>query len=116
MKLKDAEKTGKQSVQRIVYFLGIIFLISMLIEATMRIGFSLMYLIPSGLMVGVMIGVVYLITDRLNFEFKYLKEEGTKVEGKVIGIGDVKDGINTHCYIVVSFEDEVKRVKYLEYN
>lgn len=51
MKIKDAEKTGKQSVQRIVYFLGIIFLISMLIEATMRIGFSLMYLIPSGLMV-----------------------------------------------------------------
>lgn len=116
MKLKDANKTGKQSVRRIVYFLGIIFLISMMIESTMRIGFSLMYLIPSGLMVGVMIGVIYLIADRLNYEFKHLKEEGTKVEGKVIGIGDVKDGVNTHCYIVVSFEDEVKRVKYLEYN
>ena len=116
MKLEDAEKTSKQKFQRIVYILGAVFIISMIIEATIRLGFSLIYLTMSGLMAAVFIGVLYLITDRLNYEFKHLKEEGTKVEGKVIGIGDVKDGINTHCYIVVSFNDEVKRVKYLEYN
>lgn len=116
MKLEDAEKTGKQKFQRVVYILGAVFIISMIIEATIRLGFSLMYLTISGSMAAVFIGVLYLITDRLNSEFKHLKEEGTKVKGKVIGIGDVKDGINTHCYIVVSFNDDVKRVKYLKYN
>ena len=101
MKLKDANKTSKQKTQRIVVVLAAAFLLSIMVETIIRIGFSVIYLLMAGSMVTVAILAFYLTIDKLNYEYKYLKEEGEKVEGKVIGLGEVKEGYFSNNYFIL---------------
>lgn len=116
MKLKDAEKTIKQVQDKIMFIIAIAFVVYTAISGMIRTNFSIGFIIGATLLVLVLAITLYLCTDRLNQDYKYLKEKGTNKEGRIIGIRDVIDGVPNQYYIVVEYDKKRKMIKFLEKN
>ena len=115
MKLEDAERTPRQKGSIIIFIFAIIFLISTMVSGAIRT-FSMFYILGALMMFLICIGALYLCIDRLNQDYKYLKEKGDKKEGRIIGIGDINDDDSNKYYIVVECDNRKKNIKFLERN
>ena len=67
----------------------------------------------------IVIGVFSKITDKLNKDYKYLKEDGNveKTLGNIVGVGKINNGIyRKNYYIIVEYDGLITRINFLEAN
>ncbi len=121
MKLKDAQTTMRQSMLKKYSIIATIFISILALNLILKLkkfSFINIYVTCSCiLMVLILIAVFYLIQDKLNRNYAYLKEKGEKIIGNVVGVGKVDDGTyRNNYYIIVEYNNIVKRIQFVESN
>lgn len=123
MKLKYAKATMRQRISKIYIIIATIFIAIVFISCVIKIGFSDMMsvycLCACIVLLLIVIGVFSKITDKLNKDYKYLKEDGNveKTLGNIVGVGKINNGIyRKNYYIIVEYDGLITRINFLEAN
>lgn len=123
MKLKYAKATMRQRISKIYIIIATIFITLVFISCVIKIGFSDMMsvycLCACIVLFLIVIGVFSKITDKLNKDYKYLKENGNveKTLGNIVGVGKINNGIyRKNYYIIVEYDGLITRINFLEAN
>ena len=123
MKLKYAKATMRQRISKIYIIIATIFIAIVFISCVIKIGFSDMMsvycLCACIVLLLIVIGVFSKITDKLNKDYKYLKENGNveKTLGNIVGVGKINNGIyRKNYYIIVEYDGLITRINFLEAN
>lgn len=123
MKLKYAKATMRQKISKIYIIIATIFITLVFISCVIKIGFSDMMsvycLCACIVLFLIVIGVFSKITDKLNKDYKYLKENGNveKTLGNIVGVGKINNGIyRKNYYIIVEYDGLITRINFLEAN
>ena len=123
MKLKYAKATMRQKLSKIYIIIATIFIAIVFISCVIKIGFSDMMsvycLCACIVLFLIVIGVFSKITDKLNKDYKYLKENGNveKTLGNIVGVGKINNGIyRKNYYIIVEYDGLITRINFLEAN
>ena len=123
MKLKYAKATMRQRISKIYIIIATIFIAIVFISCVIKIGFSDMMsvycLCACIVLFLIVIGVFSKITDKLNKDYKYLKENGNveKTLGNIVGVGKINNGIyRKNYYIIVEYDGLITRINFLEAN
>lgn len=123
MKLKYAKATMRQRISKIYIIIATIFITCVFISCVIKIGFSDMMsvycLCACIVLFLIVIGVFSKITDKLNKDYKYLKENGNveKTLGNIVGVGKINNGIyRKNYYIIVEYDGFITRINFLEAN
>ena len=123
MKLKYAKATMRQKISKIYIIIATIFITCVFISCVIKIGFSDMMsvycLCACIVLFLIVIGVFSKITDKLNKDYKYLKENGNveKTLGNIVGVGKINNGIyRKNYYIIVEYDGLITRINFLEAN
>lgn len=123
MKLKYAKATMRQKISKIYIIIATIFITLVFISCVIKIGFSDMMsvycLCACIVLLLIVIGVFSKITDKLNKDYKYLKENGNveKTLGNIVGVGKINNGIyRKNYYIIVEYDGLITRINFLEAN
>lgn len=123
MKLKYAEETMRQRALKKYIVIVDIFITFVFISTVIKIGFSNMVAIYCSCACTVIwliiICVFSKIKDKLNKDYKYLKEDDNvkKIVGNIVGVGKINDGIyRNNYYITVEYDEFITRINFVEAN
>lgn len=103
MKLEDAEMPNDLKILNMLKVFSIIFFSGLIISAVIRLGFSWIYFSMVIPMLIVVIGLFYLLTDKMNFNYSELKNTEECITGSIIGCGYVDGKYERKFYIWVEY-------------
>ena len=116
MKLEDAEMPNDLKILNMLKVFSIILFSGLIISAVIRLGFSWIYFSMVIPMLIVVIGLFYLLTDKMNFNYSELKNTKECVTGSIIGCGYIDGKYERKFYIWVEYilpsKNKTRRKKY----